>query len=246
MRRDGRPADAVRPVRMTPGFIGQAEGSVLIEMGRTRVVCTASIEEKLPPFKRGSGSGWITAEYGMLPRATATRSVREIARGRPAGRTQEIQRLVGRALRSVVDLPVLGERTIWVDCDVLEADGGTRTASITGGFVAMALALHTLRQRGLCAREPLLDSVAAVSVGLVDGQPLLDLCYEEDVRASVDLNLALTGRGRYVEVQGGAEGPPFEGQTFDALLELGRNGLRELTRLQMLVLAEIWPGLCRG
>jgi ribonuclease PH len=216
-----------------------AEGSVLIEVGKTRVVCAASIEERVPPFLRNSGRGWVTAEYGMLPRATSTRTQREATAGKVGGRTQEIQRLIGRSLRSVTRLPELGERTIWVDCDVLQADGGTRTASITGGFVAMALAMQRLRETGALKSLPVQDHVAATSVGVVDGVPLLDLAYDEDSRAEVDMNIVKTGDGRFVEVQGTAEGPPFERRALDDLMELAESGIRELIALQRSIIGSL-------
>ena len=231
-RSDGRSPAELRPTRLTPEFLVHAEGSVLIEVGRTRVVCSASVEERVPPFLRNTGKGWVTAEYGMLPRATTTRTQREATAGKVGGRTQEIQRLIGRSLRSVTRLPELGERTIWVDCDVLQADGGTRTASITGGFVAMVLAMQRLRASGALKAIPVQDHVAATSVGVVDGVPLLDLAYEEDSRAEVDMNIVKTGDGRFIEVQGTAEGPPFERRALDDLLELAEAGIRELVALQ--------------
>jgi ribonuclease PH len=209
-----------------------AEGSVLIEVGRTRVVCAASVEDRVPPFLRNTGKGWVTAEYGMLPRATSTRTQREASAGKVGGRTQEIQRLIGRSLRSVTRLPELGERTIWVDCDVIQADGGTRTASITGGFVALVLALRKLRDSGILRSIPVTDFVAATSVGVIDGTPMLDLAYEEDSRAEVDMNVVKTGDGRFVELQGTAEGPPFERKALDSLMELADEGIRSLVDIQ--------------
>jgi ribonuclease PH len=231
-RSDGRASAELRPTRLTPGFLLHAEGSVLIEVGRTRVVCAASVEERVPPFLRNTGKGWVTAEYGMLPRATSTRTQREATAGKVGGRTQEIQRLIGRSLRSVTKLTEIGERTVWVDCDVIQADGGTRTASITGGFVALVLALQKLRDAGQIKTMPILDYVAATSVGVVGGLPLLDLAYEEDSRADVDMNIIKTGDGRFIEVQGTAEGPPFERQALDDLMALGDKGIRELVTLQ--------------
>jgi ribonuclease PH len=231
-RADGRAANQLRETRMTPGFLLHAEGSVLIEVGRTRVICSASVEDRVPPFLRNSGKGWVTAEYGMLPRATTTRTQREASTGKVGGRTQEIQRLIGRSLRSVMRLPELGERTIWVDCDVIQADGGTRTASITGGFVALVLALRKLRDSGAIRSLPVQDHVAATSVGVVGGTPMLDLAYEEDSRADVDMNVVKTGDGRFIEVQGTAEGPPFERSALDSLLELADAGIRELVEQQ--------------
>jgi ribonuclease PH len=238
-RIDGRAAAELRPTRLTAGFLEHAEGSVLIEVGRTRVVCSASVEERVPPFLRNTGKGWVTAEYGMLPRATSTRTQRESTAGKVGGRTQEIQRLIGRSLRSVTRLPELGERTIWVDCDVIQADGGTRTASITGGFVAMLLAMGRLRETGLLRAIPVQDYVAATSVGVVDGLPLLDLAYEEDSRAEVDMNIVKTGDGRFIEVQGTAEGPPFERQALDDLMELADRGIQELIALQRTVVGHL-------
>jgi ribonuclease PH len=229
-RRDGRRPGDLRPVRLVPGFMPPAEGSVLIEFGDTRVVCTATVQESVPPFLRGAGKGWVTAEYAMLPRSSAERIERE--RRGPGGRTHEIQRLVGRSLRAVVDLGALGERSIVVDCDVLQADGGTRTAAITGGYVALALALQRLRRDGAFAKLPLTDSVAAVSVGVVGGRLLLDLCYEEDSRASVDMNVVQTGAGRYVEVQGTSEGKTFTAREIDRMLALAAEGIRSLAKLQ--------------
>src|SRR6476660_2425479 len=209
MRSDKRPADQLRDTKLTPHYLEHAEGSVLIEAGRTRVICAASIEDRVPPFLRNSGKGWVTAEYGMLPRSTTTRTQRESTAGKVGGRTQEIQRLIGRSLRSVTKLSALGERTIWIDCDVIQADGGTRTASITGAFVALALALEKMRERDMIKTIPLADYVAAISVGIVDGESLLDLAYEDDSRAEVDMNIVKTGDGRFIEVQGTAEAIPF-------------------------------------
>lgn len=232
MRSDNRAPNQLRETTITPDYIAHAEGSVLIEAGRTRVICTASVEERVPPFLRNTGKGWVTAEYGMLPRATSTRTQREASQGKVGGRTQEIQRLIGRSLRSVVNLPALGERTIWVDCDVIQADGGTRTASITGAFVALALALETLRERNVIRTIPLLDSVAAISVGIVDGEALLDLAYDDDSRAEVDMNVVKTGDGRFIEVQGTAEGQPFDRASLDGLLALADEGIRQLVEKQ--------------
>lgn len=228
MRTDGRAADQLRAVKLTPDFIPTAEGSVLIEVGQTRVICTATVDDGVPSFRKGSGLGWITSEYGMLPRATEQRTAREAARGKQSGRTQEIQRLIGRALRAVTDFKALGERTIWVDCDVIQADGGTRTAAITGGFVAVALALERLVAAGFLTAVPLRDSVAAVSVGLIAGEPLLDLNYEEDSTAEVDMNVVLTGAGQFVEVQATAEGRPFGQGEFALLLDIAAKGIRTL------------------
>jgi ribonuclease PH len=235
-RADGRAAGELRPVRLVPGFLPPAEGSVLIEMGSTRVVCTATVQESVPPFLRGQGRGWVTAEYAMLPRSSGERIERE--RRGPGGRTHEIQRLVGRSLRAVMDLTALGERSVLIDCDVLQADGGTRTASITGGFVALVLALERLRAAGTLRRLPLTGSVAAVSAGIVGGRVLADLAYEEDSRAEVDLNVVMTGTGRFVEVQGTAEGKPFTPGQLDRLLAVAGEGVRALTALQRATLRE--------
>jgi len=231
-RTDGRLADDVRETRITADYTVHAEGSVLIEVGRTKVICTASVEERVPPFLRGSGKGWVTAEYGMLPRATSTRVQRESSAGKVGGRTQEIQRLIGRSLRSVTTLTEVGERSIWVDCDVIQADGGTRTAAITGGFVAMVLAFEKLRMQAAISRIPVTDYVAATSVGVVDGTPLLDLAYDEDSRAEVDMNIVKTSDGRFIEVQGTAETKPFDRAGLDALLALGDRGIRHLIEKQ--------------
>jgi len=232
LRSRGRAADQLRPVRITRGFTIHAEGSVLIEFGNTRVLCTASVEDKVPPHKRGSGEGWVTAEYGMLPRATHTRSDREAARGKQSGRTQEIQRLIGRSLRAVFDLKKLGERTIVLDCDVLQADGGTRTAAITGAFVAAQDAVRKLAEAGKLAESPITGPVAAISVGIVEGTPLLDLEYVEDVACDTDMNVVMTGAGHYVEVQGTAEGVAFTRAEMDQLLRLADKGIGELVTLQ--------------
>lgn len=232
-RHDGRQVNQLRQVSIERGFTRYAEGSVLISFGETRVLCNASVEEKVPPFMRGEGRGWVTAEYSMLPRATQTRSAREAARGKLGGRTMEIQRLIGRALRAVVDFELLGERTVVIDCDVLQADGGTRTASITGAWIALADAIDTLLDQGLIKQSPLKDSVAAISSGLVNGQAVLDLDYVEDSSAEVDMNFVMTGDGRFVEVQGTAEEEPFSADELDALRELASHGCRELTQLQL-------------
>ncbi len=236
-RPDGRSPDELREVRFTRGWLDHAEGSVLVEFGATRVLCAASVTEDVPRWRRGSGLGWVTGEYAMLPRATNTRSDRESVKGRPGGRTQEISRLVGRSLRACVDPKALGENTIIVDCDVLQADGGTRTAAITGGYVALADAVGYLRSRNRCKGDPLLGSVAAVSVGIVDSQPRLDLCYEEDVAAQTDMNVVCTGDGGFVEIQGTAEREPFGREMLDRLLGLAVAGCAELTRLQREALA---------
>ncbi|MDY6847573.1 MAG: ribonuclease PH [Geoalkalibacter sp.] len=227
-----RTPDQLRPVIFERGFTRYAEGSVLVSFGETRVLCNASVEENVPPFMRGEGRGWVTAEYSMLPRATQTRSPREAARGKIGGRTHEIQRLIGRSLRAVVDLEGLGERTIKIDCDVLQADGGTRTASITGAYVALSDALSGLLEKGLIERMPIIESVAAVSVGVVGGVPLLDLDYQEDFQAQVDMNFVITSSGRFVEVQGTAEEEPFTAEELDALRDLAMKGCADLTRLQ--------------
>ncbi len=232
MRVDGRADADLRPVRYETGYLEWAEGSCLFEMGKTRVLCAASYEPSVPRFLQGSGRGWVTAEYGMLPRSTSERTQREASKGRPSGRTQEIQRLIGRSLRAVTKLEALKETTIWVDCDVLQADGGTRTAAITGGYIALALAIRNLRERELLTSDPLADSVAAVSAGIVDGSPLLDLAYEEDSRAEVDFNVVMTGSGRLVEVQGTAEGEPFSRQQLDAMVSLAEEGIGRLTAIQ--------------
>ena len=232
LRSDGRAPNQMRPVKITPDFITVAEGSVLIEVGQTRVICTATVDAGVPSFLKGSGKGWVTAEYGMLPRATEQRTTRESSRGRQSGRTLEISRLIGRSLRAVTDLEKLGERTLWLDCDVIQADGGTRTASITGAFIAVALAFERLVAGGMLRTVPLKDTVAATSVGLVDGEPTLDLCYEEDARAEVDMNVIMTGSGRFVEIQATAEGRPFGGEELDRLLGLAAGGIGKLTKQQ--------------
>ena len=236
-RRGARAADQLRPVRITRGYTIHAEGSVLIEFGDTRVLCTASVEEKVPPHKRGSGEGWVTAEYGMLPRATHPRGDREAARGKQSGRTQEIQRLIGRSLRAVFDLKALGERTIALDCDVLQADGGTRTAAITGAFVAAQDAVNWLIAQGKLTASPILQPVAAISVGIVEGTPLLDLEYVEDSACETDMNVVMTGAGHFVEVQGTAEGAAFSRAELDQLLALADKGISELIALQRQALA---------
>jgi len=231
-RIDGRTAADLREVRITPGFIEHAEGSVLIEMGKTKVICTASVENGVPRFLADQGRGWVTAEYGMLPRATDTRSDREAARGKVGGRTMEIQRLIGRSVRAVVDFEALGERTVKLDCDVIQADGGTRTASITGAWVAFAIACGHLLERGDVERSPVREPVAAISVGVVDGVPLLDLCYTEDSSADVDMNVVMTGSGDFVEVQGTAEGDPFSKKVLDQLTDLAADGIGRLVEMQ--------------
>jgi ribonuclease PH len=232
MRADNRLPEQLRPSRITPNFLVHAEGSVLVEAGRTKVICTASVEDRVPPFRRNSGKGWVTAEYGMLPRATSTRTQREASAGRVGGRTQEIQRLIGRSLRAVTRMEELGERTITLDCDVIQADGGTRTASITGAFVALVLALQQLRERDVLRTMPVSDFVAATSVGIVDGEPLLDLAYTEDSQADVDMNVVKTGSGLYIELQGTAEALPFGREALNRLLDLADTGIRQLIALQ--------------
>ena len=240
-RSDARAADQLRPVRITRGYTIHAEGSVLIEFGDTKVLCTASVEEKVPGHTRGSGVGWVTAEYGMLPRATHTRSDREAAKGKQSGRTQEIQRLIGRSLRAVFDLKALGERTIALDCDVLQADGGTRTAAITGAFVAAQDAVNRLLAQGKISQSPIVGPVAAISVGIVQGTPLLDLEYTEDSACDTDMNVVMTGAGHFVEVQGTAEGAAFSRAEMDALLNLAEKGIVELMALQQQALAQALP-----
>ena len=238
-RTDGRSTSALRPTKITPGFLAHAEGSVLIEVGRTRVICAASIEDRVPSFLRNTGKGWVTAEYGMLPRATSTRTQREASAGKVGGRTQEIQRLIGRSLRSVTKLSDIGERTIWIDCDVIQADGGTRTASITGGFVALALALQRMKELALIRDVPLTDFVAATSVGIVDGEALLDLAYDEDSRAEVDMNFVKTGAGKFIELQGTAEAIPFGRESLDMLLDLADSGIRQLIDKQRAIVGHL-------
>jgi ribonuclease PH len=232
MRIDNRTHDQLRPTYIHPKYLLHPEGSVLIESGRTKVICTASVEDRVPPFLRNTGKGWVTAEYGMLPRATSTRTTREASAGKVGGRTQEIQRLIGRSLRSVVKLERLGERTVWVDCDVIQADGGTRTAAITGAFVALVLALEHMREKGMFSEIPVQDYVAATSVGIIDDTRMLDLAYEEDSRAEVDMNVVMTGGGKFIEVQGTAEALPFGRDALDALLDLAQKGIGELIALQ--------------
>jgi ribonuclease PH len=234
-----RPANVLRPTTITPNFIEHAEGSVLIEAGRTKVICTASVEDRVPPFLRNTGKGWVTAEYGMLPRSTSTRTTREATAGKVGGRTQEIQRLIGRSLRSVTKLESLGERTFWIDCDVIQADGGTRTASITGAFVALVLAVRKVRESGAIPVFPIQDFVAATSVGIVDGERLLDLAYEEDSRAEVDMNIVKTGGGKYIEVQGTAESVPFGRDGLLALLDLADIGIARLIEQQKAIVGEL-------
>jgi ribonuclease PH len=238
-RTDNRAANELRPMSITPDFIIHSEGSVLIESGLTRVICTASVEERVPPFLKNSGKGWVTAEYGMLPRSTTTRSTREASSGKVGGRTQEIQRLIGRSLRAVTKLEQLGERTIWIDCDVIQADGGTRTAAITGSFVALVLALRKLARKGTLGRLPLTGHVAAVSVGIVDGVGLLDLAYDEDSRAEVDMNVVKTSDGRYIEIQGTAETVPFGRDRLNDLLDLADIGIARLIEAQRAIVGSL-------
>ncbi|MBZ4665505.1 ribonuclease PH [Mahella sp.] len=239
MRAYHRGLDQLRPVILTRDYLKHPDGSVLIEAGETKVICTAMIEDKVPPFLKGTGKGWITSEYGMLPGSTQARKIRESTRGHIEGRTQEIQRIIGRALRSVVDISALGERTIWIDCDVIQADGGTRTASITGSFVALAIAVNKLFEKKKIERFPISNLVAAVSVGIVDSQIMLDLCYDEDARAQVDMNIAMTDDGRFVEIQGTGEAAPFSRQQMDELINLADKGIQELMALQIDCLGEI-------
>lgn len=232
MRPDGRKNNEMREVKIHRNFIKTAEGSVMIEMGNTKVICTATIEDKVPPFLKDQKKGWITAEYSMLPRATPIRTIRESTTGKISGRTHEIQRLIGRSLRSVVDLSGIGERTIWIDCDVIQADGGTRTAAITGSFISLADALKYALKNGLIEKTPLKDYLAAISVGIVNGEPRLDLCYLEDSIASVDMNVVMTGNGRFVEIQGTAEGIPFSKATLNSLISLAEEGIHNLIKIQ--------------
>jgi len=238
MRTDNRTLDTLRPVKIQKSYLKNASGSCLIEMGDTKVICTASVEDKIPPFLKGKGKGWITAEYGMLPGSCNGRISREASRGKQSGRTQEIQRLIGRSLRSVVDLSKLGERTIWLDADVIQGDGGTRTASITGCYVALMEAIEKIKAQGLIKESPVIDSVAAISVGVVGEHPVLDLCYEEDSKAEVDMNVVITGSGKIIEVQGTAEGQPFSRDTMNELLDLAEKGIGELINLQKQVLSD--------
>ncbi len=239
MRSDGRKPRQLRPLTITPGYLKTADGSVLIEVGDTRVICTAKLEERVPQFLRNSGKGWITAEYGMLPGSSQVRIGREASRGKIGGRTHEIQRLIGRSLRAIADLKSLGERTIWIDCDVIQADGGTRTASITGAYVALMESVRRWRDRGIVNEDPIKDSVAAVSVGIIDGKILLDLSYEEDSRADVDMNFVMTGSGKFVEVQGTAESAPFTQKQMERMTEIAQEGIRELIKAQKKVLTSI-------
>jgi len=238
-RSDNRAPDQMRPVKIEPDFITMAEGSALIELGNTRVICTASVDEGVPSFLRNTGKGWITGEYGMLPRSTLTRTARDVTKGRASGRTHEIQRLIGRSLRAIADLTQLGERTIWIDCDVIQADGGTRTASITGAFVALGMAVERLMEAGTLSTSPLRDFVAATSVGIVNGAVLLDLAYEEDSRAEVDMNFVMTGRGNLVEVQASAEAKPFTDDQLHQMMSLAKRGVQDLISKQKAILKKL-------
>jgi len=240
-RVDGRAYDMLRPVKITTGYQAFAEGSALIELGKTRVLCSVSADDKVPPFLKGSGTGWLTAEYAMLPRSTVTRTTRDISIGRVAGRNQEIQRFIGRSLRAIIDLSVLGERTLIVDCDVIQADGGTRTAAITGAYVALYQACQNLMNMGLIASLPLKAAVAATSVGVVHNQMLLDLCYDEDCNAAVDFNVVMTSKGEFVEIQGTAEGKPFTRETVDSLLNLAGKGIKQLFEVQLSIIESLKP-----
>ena len=239
MRIDGRKPKQLRPLRITPSYLKTADGSVLIEVGDTKVICTAKLEERVPQFLRNSGKGWITAEYGMLPGSSQARIGRESARGKIGGRTHEIQRLIGRSLRAIADLRKLGERTIWIDCDVIQADGGTRTASITGAYVALVEAVRGWLGRGIIKEDPIKDAVAAVSIGIVEGKILLDLAYEEDSRADVDMNFVMTGSGKFIEVQGTAESNPFTNKQMGRMTDMAQQGIRELLKAQKQVLASM-------
>jgi ribonuclease PH len=241
MRTDGRKPAQLRPIKITPSYLKTAEGSVLIAMGDTKVICTAKLEERVPPFLRNSGRGWITAEYGMLPGSSQTRIGRESSRGKIGGRTHEIQRLIGRSLRAIADLPSLGERTIWIDCDVIQADGGTRTASITGAYVALVEATRAWSTRGILRLDPIKDSVAAVSIGIIGGKILLDLSYEEDSKAEVDMNFVMTGKGKFIEVQGTAESAPFTKKQMERMAEIAQAGIKELLKTQKTVINAFQP-----
>ncbi|HLN84037.1 MAG TPA: ribonuclease PH [Candidatus Binatia bacterium] len=245
MRTDGRKLAQLRPIKITPSYIKTADGSVLIEMGDTKVICTAKLEERVPPFLRNSGKGWITAEYGMLPGSSATRIGRESSRGKVGGRTHEIQRLIGRSLRAIADLRSLGERTIWIDCDVIQADGGTRTASITGAYVALTEAVRSWLGRGVISIDPIKDAVAAVSIGIVKGRILLDLCYEEDSKADVDMNFVMTGAGKFIEVQGTAEASPFTRRQMERMAEIAQTGIKELLKTQKNVIGSLTVPIAR-
>ena len=239
MRTAGRKLAQLRPIKITPSYIKTADGSVLIEMGDTKVICTAKLEDRVPPFLRNSGKGWITAEYGMLPGSSSIRIGRESSRGKVGGRTHEIQRLIGRSLRAIADLRTLGEKTIWIDCDVIQADGGTRTASITGAYVALAEAVRSWLGRGMISIDPVKDAVAAVSIGIVEGKILLDLCYEEDSKADVDMNFVMTGAGKFIEVQGTAEAAPFTRRQMERMAEIAQTGIKELLKTQKNVIGSL-------
>jgi ribonuclease PH len=239
MRADGRKPTQLRTVTITPSYIKTADGSVLIEMGDTKVICTAKLEERVPPFLRNSGKGWITAEYGMLPGSSEQRIGRESSRGKVGGRTHEIQRLIGRSLRAIADLKSLGERTVWIDCDVIQADGGTRTASITGAYIALVEAFRKWRERGVLTVDPVKDAVAAVSIGILDGKILLDLCYVEDSKADVDMNFVMTGAGKFIEVQGTAESAPFTRKQMERMAEIAQQGIKELLNAQKAVIKSL-------
>jgi ribonuclease PH len=239
IRTDGRKPKQLRPLTITPSYIKTADGSVLIEVGGTKVICTAKLEERVPPFLRNSGKGWITAEYGMLPGSSETRIGRESSRGKVGGRTHEIQRLIGRSLRTIADLRSLGEKTIWIDCDVIQADGGTRTASITGAYVALAEAVRKWLARGIVGVNPIKDTVAAVSIGIIEGKILLDLCYEEDSKAEVDMNFVMTGSGKFIEVQGTAEASPFTKRQMERMADIAELGIKELLKAQKKVIASL-------
>ena len=241
MRTDGRKPAQLRPINITPSYLKTADGSVLIEMGDTKVICTAKLEERVPPFLRNSGKGWITAEYGMLPGSSQVRISRESSRGKIGGRTHEIQRLIGRSLRAVADLRSLGEKTIWIDCDVIQADGGTRTASITGAYVALVEAIRAWLSRGVLSVDPIKDSVAAVSIGIIEGKILLDLSYEEDSKADVDMNFVMTGKGKFIEVQGTAESAPFTRRQMERMAELAQASIKELLKTQKKIIATLPP-----
>jgi ribonuclease PH len=239
MRTDGRKLAQLRPIKITPSYIKTADGSVLIEMGNTKVICTAKLEDRVPPFLRNSGKGWITAEYGMLPGSSSIRIGRESSRGKIGGRTHEIQRLIGRSLRAIADLRSLGEKTIWIDCDVIQADGGTRTASITGAYVALAEAVRSWLGRGIIGIDPVKDAVAAVSIGIIEGRILLDLCYEEDSKADVDMNFVMTGAGKFIEVQGTAEAAPFTRSQMERMAAIAQTGIKELLKTQKNVIGSL-------
>ena len=239
MRTDGRKPAQLRPINITPTYIKTADGSVLIEMGDTKVICTAKLEERVPPFLRNSGKGWITAEYGMLPGSSSIRIGRESSRGKVGGRTHEIQRLIGRSLRAIADLRSLGEKTIWIDCDVIQADGGTRTASITGAYVALVEAVRNWLSRGVISINPIKDAVAAVSIGIIDGKICLDLCYEEDSKADVDMNFVMTGAGKFIEVQGTAEASPFTRKQMERMAEIAQIAIKELLKAQKKVIGSL-------